>query len=343
MSTVLVTGGSGFVGSHLVLRLLQDGHKVRTTVRSRDREAEARAMLARGGIEAGERLEVLVADLERDEGWKVAAAGCEFVHHVASPLPFDNPRDVNALVGPARDGTLRVLRAARDVGAKRVVMTSSFAAIGYGHRPRKERLDETDWTDVNGPGVTAYIKSKAVAERAAWDFMAGEGGALELSTINPVGIFGPLLGPHLSSSVKVIKMMLDGGMPLVPRIYVSIVDVRDVADLHVRAMTNPAAKGERLLAVAEGPLPLLDIAAMLKRRLGSGARRISLVRFPDWGVRLVSIFNRNARAALPEMGFARRVTGDKAKRLLGWAPRGGEEALVATAESLLELGVVKAG
>jgi nucleoside-diphosphate-sugar epimerase len=247
--TVLVTGGSGFIGSHCMLRLLAAGHQVRTTVRSLKREVEVRALLREAGVEAGDRVTFIAADLENDAGWPEAVAGCEHVLHVASPLPPNVPKHEDELIVPAREGTLRVLRASRNAGVKRVVLTSSFAAIGYGHEQRKTPFNETDWTDPNGGDVSAYAKSKTLAERAAWDFIAAEGGDLELSVINPVGVFGPVLGPDYSASILIVQRLMDGALPGCPQLYFGIVDVRDVADLHIRAMTHPAAKGERFLAV----------------------------------------------------------------------------------------------
>jgi len=195
MSTVLVTGGSGFIGAHCILQLLAGGHQVRATVRNLKREPDVRAMLRQGGAEAGERLTLFVADLEHDAGWSEAVAGCDFVLHVASPFPATVPRDENELIAPAREGALRVLRASRDAGVKRVVLTSSFAAIGYGQPPKK--FDERDWTKPDAGDVSPYAKSKTLAERSAWDFIAKEGGALELSVVNPVGVFGPCSGPTI--------------------------------------------------------------------------------------------------------------------------------------------------
>lgn len=250
MSTVLVTGGSGFIGSHCILQLLAGGHRVRTTVRNLKREGELRALLKRGGAEPGERLSFYAADLESDTGWREASAGCDYVLHVASPFPATSPKDENELIVPAREGALRVLRAARDAGVKRVVLTSSFAAIGYGRPPQQKPFDETDWTDPNGEGVYPYVKSKTLAERAAWDFIAAEGRGLELSVVNPVAVLGPVLAPDYSTSIMVVQRLMDGAVPGCPQLTLGVVDVRDVADLHIRAMTDPAAKGERFLAVA---------------------------------------------------------------------------------------------
>jgi nucleoside-diphosphate-sugar epimerase len=340
-STVLVTGGSGFIGCHSILQLLAAGHQVRTTVRSLKREHEVRAMLKEGGAEAGDRLSFIAADLERDAGWPEAVAGCDYVLHVASPFPMSVPRHEDELIVPAREGALRVLRAARDAGVKRVVMTSSFAAIGYGHTEQNTPFDETNWTDLNGEGMSAYAKSKTLAERAAWDFIAREGGSLELSVVNPVGVFGPVLGPDYSTSILLMQRLMDGAMPGVPRLYFGAVDVRDVADLHIRAMTNPAAKGERLLAVASDFMSMLDIAKVLKRHLGAAAKRVPTRQLPDWLVRLAALRDPAVKLILPELGKMKNATNEKARRLLGWAPRSNEEAIVATGESLVRLGLLK--
>jgi nucleoside-diphosphate-sugar epimerase len=340
MSTVLVTGGSGFVGSHAILQLLAEGHRVRTTVRSLAREADVRTMLLAGGAATGDRLSFFAADLEQDAGWKDAIAGCDYVLHVASPFPQGIPKDEDELIVPARGGALRVLRAARDAGVTRVVLTSSFAAIGYGREPQTAPFDETSWTDLNGEGVHAYVKSKTVAERAAWDFIAREGGALELSVVNPVGVFGPVLGPDYSTSILLVQRLMDGAVPGTPQIQFGVVDVRDVADLHIRAMTHPAAKGERFLAVAGDFVSMREVAMILKRRLGASARRVPTRQLPNWLVRLAALRDPAVKQIVPELGKTKNATNGKARRVLGWAPRSSEEAIVATAESLVRLGLL---
>jgi nucleoside-diphosphate-sugar epimerase len=297
--------------------------------------------LKEGGAQPRDRLSFLAADLTNDAGWPEAVAGCEYVLHVASPLPERVPKDENELIVPAREGALRVLRASRDAGVKRVVLTSSFAAIGYGHKQRNEPFTERDWTDPNGDDVLPYTKSKVLAERAAWNFMAAEGGNLELSVINPVGVFGPVLGPDYSASILIVQRMMDGAMPGAPRLHFGIVDVRDVADLHIRAMTHPAAKGERFLAVAGDSMSMLEIAKVLKNRMGAYAKRVPSREVPNWMVRLIAIKDPAAKQLLPELGKKKNATNEKAKRLLGWAPRSNEEAIVATAESLIRLGLLK--
>jgi nucleoside-diphosphate-sugar epimerase len=341
MSTVLVTGGSGFIGCHCILQLLAAGYEVRTTVRNLKRETEVRAMLKTGGAEPGDRLAFFAADLKKDSGWPEAVAGCEYVLHVASPLPPNEPKHEDELIIPAREGSLRVLRAARDAGVKRVVLTSSFAAIGYGHEVQEKPFEETNWSNPDGD-LIAYAKSKTLAERAAWDFVAIEGGKLELSVINPVAVFGPVLGPDYSASILLIQRLMDRAMPGSPRLCFGLVDVRDVADLHLRAMTNPAAKGERFLALAGNFVWMVEIAKILKNRLGQAAKRVPTRELPNWVVRLAAFRDPAIRLILPELGKYKDGTNEKAKRVLGWTPRSNEEAVVATAESLMRLGLLKA-
>lgn len=343
MSTVLVTGGSGFIGSHILVQLLAAGHMVRTTVRDRRREPEVRALLKEGGAEPGERLQLFAADLTKDAGWKEAAAGCDYVLHVASPFPAKVPKHEDDLIVPAREGALRVLRASRDAGVKRVVLTSSFAAIGYGQAEQDGPFDERNWTDPKVEGLTAYTKSKTLAERAAWDLIAKEGGGLELAVVNPVAVCGPVLGRDFATSILLVQRMLDGSMPGFPRMWFGIVDVRDVADLHLRAMTHPAAKGERFLAVAGDFVSLGDIAGILKRRVGEAGKRVPTRELPDWFVRAFALINPEVRQILPELGKRKNATSEKAQRVLGWTARTVEEAVVATAESLLRLGLAGTG
>lgn len=338
---VLVTGGSGFIGAHCILSLLDAGYRVRTTVRSLSRETEVRAMLKTGGAEPGQALAFAAADLMSDAGWPAAIAGCDFVLHVASPIPASVPKHEDELIVPAREGALRVLRAARDAGVKRVVMTSSFAAIGYGSRPADRPFTEENWTDPDGGHVSAYVKSKTLAERAAWDFIAREGGALELSVVNPAGVFGPVLGPDYSASILLVQRLMDGTLPGCPRLSFGIVDVRDVADLHLRAMTNPAAKGERFLALAGGSMSIQEMAGVLRARMGDAARRVPTRVLPDWIVRLISLFDPAVAVIVPELGKVKNATNAKARRVLGWAPRSNEDSIVATAESLVRLGLLR--
>ena len=340
MSTVLVTGGSGFIGSHAIVQLLNAGHVVRTSVRDLAREADVRAMVKAGGADADGALSLVQADLQKEAGWAQAVVGCEYVLHVASPFPLGAPRHEDDLILPAREGALRVLRAARDAGVRRVVLTSSFAAVGYGHRNRRAPYDERDWTNLGAP-LSAYVKSKTLAERAAWDYIARDGGSLELAVVNPTAVFGPVLGADFSTSIQILKAMLDGSIPANPRLQFGVVDVRDVADLHLRAMTNPAARGERFLALAGEAMSLAQIARVLKDNLGALASRVPTREVPDWLVRLSALRNPAVREILPQLGQQKSASNEKARRLLGWQPRSNEEAILAAAHSLQQLGLLK--
>ncbi|MEV6349306.1 aldehyde reductase [Actinoplanes sp. NPDC051851] len=323
MATVLVTGGTGFVGAHTIARLLDDGHTVRTTVRDPGRATVF-----------GDRVATVTADLRHDDGWARAAAGAEYVLHVASPFPAGTPAHEDDVIVPARDGALRVLRAARDAGVRRVVMTSSFAAVGYGWGATDRVFTEADWTRTDGPGVTPYIASKAVAERAAWDFVDAEGGGLELAVINPVGIFGPVLGGGLSPSVRIIAAMLDGGMRIAPPVWTQLVDVRDVADAHLRAMTSPAAAGQRYLALSGTPVSFAEIGRILRAHLGDAAAKAPTRTAPAALIRLLARFSPRLNDLVPQLGVVRRADNTKLRDELGWTPRPTDETVIATARSL---------
>jgi len=338
---VLVTGGSGFVGVHCILHLLNAGYRVRTTVRTLAREADVRAMLKAGGSEPGDALSVVPADLTADPGWVDAVAACDYVLHVASPFPAGGPRHEDDLIVPARDGALRVLRASRDAGIQRVVLTSSFAAIGYGPQRLDRPLTEDNWTDPATPGLSAYVRSKTIAERAAWDFIAREGGALQLAVINPVGVLGPILGTDYSTSIELVQRLMNGALPGVPQLSFGLVDVRDVADIHLRAMIHPAAAGERFLAIADGFVSMQEIARVLKSRVGDKASRVPTRVLPNWIVRLAAKIIPSLAPMLTELGKVKHANNEKARRLLGWHPRSSEEAIVATAESLARFGLLK--
>lgn len=339
---VLVTGGSGYIASFCMAQLLREGWRVRTTVRSLAREAELRRTLTKL-TDIGDRLQVVTADLNADAGWREAARGCDYVLHVASPLPSSNPQDDDELVRPARDGALRVLAAARDEGVRRVVMTASTAAVAYGRGGRETPFTEADWSDeTNRADSSAYERSKTIAERAAWDWLKREGGALELVTINPGTVLGPVLGRDFSASIDIVKKLMDGSLPGLPRFGWPLADVRDIADLHCRAMLGERASGQRYIGA--GPFYWMgDIARILRERVPQVAKRVPRRSLPSWLVRLSAVFDPVVRDRLFELGKSRPVSSEKAKRELGWSPRSNEDSIVATAESLLAEGVVKAG
>lgn len=333
---VLVTGGSGFLGAHCIAQLLHDGYRVRTTVRSPDREPDVVALLRRAGVGPEARVAFAAANLTDDAGWAAAMEDVAFVLHTASPFPSVQPRNPDELIVPARDGALRALKAAREAGVRRVVLTSSFAAIGYG-RPVPDRpYTEEDWTDPEA-NVSPYVKSKTLAERAAWDFIAGAGG-MKLAVVNPVGIFGPVLGPKLSSSIEIVQRFMSGALPAVPKVSTGVVDVRDVAALHVLAMTSPAAAGQRFLASAGDAMSLPEMAGVLHARLGTAAAKVPTRVMPDVVARIGGWFNKQlAEDVVPRLGRVKHLSNAKARATLGWEPRSNEEALIATAESLVDL------
>ena len=336
---ILVTGGTGYIAGVLIRQLLAAGWAVHTTMRDLKREPALRQLL---GVQAGdERLRCFAADLLHDAGWTDAAAGCGHMAQVASPLPVGVPRDANELIVPARDGALRALKAAREAGVRRVVMTSSVAAIAYGHGPGEHRFTERDWTRLEVPGIPAYVQSKTVAERAARDWVAREGGGLEFCTVNPSVVLGPVASADYSASVVIVQSLLQGRVPALPRIGFGIVDVRDVAELHWRALTAPQSMaGERFIACG-GFTWLRDIAAVLREELGDDARRVPTRQLPDWSVRLLAKVSPTVRAAASELGTVRHQDSSHAREVLGWVPRGPREAIVASARDLIGLGVAK--
>ncbi|MEU7863687.1 aldehyde reductase [Nonomuraea sp. NPDC049141] len=341
MAEVLVTGGTGYIGSWCILALLEAGHSVRTTVRSLSREPELRAMLQRGGAASDAPLRVVTADLTQDAGWPQAVQGCDAVLHVASPTLTSSPRSDDEMVTPARDGVLRVLRASRDAGVRRVVLTSAIGAIAYGHPDRDTPFTEDDWTNVDA-GIEPYQKSKTLAERAAWDFASKQGNGLELATVNPTGVLGPVLGPDFSPSLGLIQRMLDGSIPVNLKFASGYVDVRDVADLHLRAMTDPAAAGQRFIATSGRSLWVRDVAAILHQRFGKKADHVPTREMPVWAARGLSLIKPELRPLRALLGKNLDATSDKAQRLLDWKPRPIEDTIAETAESLLALKAVEA-
>lgn len=335
--TVLVSGGSGYIAGFLIRQLVAEGWWVRTTVRNLASETAVRALLKVDDA----RLAFHAADLNADAGWAEAMRGCSHVAHVASPVPVKNPEDAQELIRPARDGALRALRAARDAGVQRFVMTSSVAAISYGRGRGVHHFTEADWTDLSQPGLSAYIQSKTIAERAARDWVAREGGALEYCSICPSVVLGPVWSRDYSASVVLVKKLLDGSLRACPDVGFGVVDVRDVADLHVRALQTPGLAGERFIASGRF-LKLREIADVLRAELGTQARRVTTRNLPDWLVRIAARFNPLARAVVGELGSVRHQDASHARARLGWETRPVERSIVDTARALLDLGIVKA-
>ncbi|WP_417358865.1 SDR family oxidoreductase [Gallaecimonas pentaromativorans] len=337
---VLVTGGTGFIAQYCILALLKAGYRVKTTVRTLSREDEVRAQLKQGGAQPGDRLTFVKADLTSDQGWSQAVAGCTFVMHGASPTPTGQQSNEDDWIIPAVAGNLRVLRFAKAANIKRVVLTSAFGAICAGH-PRMHRpFNETDWSNLSG-NVWPYQKSKTLSEQAAWDFIRREGEEMELAVINPVAVLGPVLGADYSHSIRLIKNLMDGQRGC-PKINCGFVDVRDVADIHLLAMTHPAAKGERFLATAGDSLWISQVAHILREKLGPLAHKVPTRIIPNWLVRLGALKDPAMRGVVPLLGVNLNSTSAKARQTLGWAPRSAEEAIIATAQSLSKLGLLNA-
>ena len=335
-TTVVVTGGSGYVGTHVIEQLLDQGYSVVATVRSSDAESRVRTALA--GRDLG-RVKFVIAELTSDGGWDTAMEGATFVIHTASPFPPAQPENADELIIPARDGALRVLAAAEKAGVRRVVLTSSFAAVGYSRNNLDVPFTEDDWTDASGPH-TPYVKSKTIAERAAWDYVARPDVALELSVINPVAIIGPVHGSDFASSIGMVLMLTTGMMPGNPKLSFGIVDVRDVADLHIRAMTNPNAAGQRFLAVSTSPVWVHDMAKTLRRLTPEFAGKVPKRKLPSWMVRMAAKRQPALASFTSELGKAKQISHDKATQLLGWEPRSVDESLEATVRSLAAVGMV---
>ncbi len=331
---VLVSGASGYIAGFAIKQLLAEGWQVRGTLRSMARADAVRDALGAPG------LELVAADLMADAGWAEAAAGADYMLHIASPIPLREPKNPDDLIRPARDGALRALRAARDAGVKRVVMTSSVAAICYGADRSSRSFTEADWSDPAHPESYAYIQSKTIAERAARAFIAAEGNGLEFCTVNPSAVIGPVLGGDFSPSLEVVKKLMGGELPGLPRLGFALVDARDIADLHIRAMTAPGMNGERFIGAGDF-LWMKDIAEILKFRLGAQARKVPTRMLPDFLLKAASLFDPTVRMVVPELGRERRCDSAHARATLGWETRPASESIVDCAQSLLAAGLVK--
>lgn len=338
---VLVTGGSGFIAGHCILQLLEQGYSVRTTIRSPGKESDVRAALADVGILDSGRLTFAVTDLMVDHGWQEAVAGMDYVLHVASPVLPGHVDSEDEAIMPAREGTLRVLRAAHNAGVSRVVLTSAFHAVSWGYPHDGRVFTENDWTILDGPGVDAYGKSKTLAEHAAWDFVSAQGGAPELTTLLPVAVMGPVMGKDISGANHIVQRMLNGLMPGFPNLFIPIVDVRDVAAAHILAMTCPDAIGQRFLISNGAPLSMKEIGATIRAAVGDAAAKVPRRSIPDFAMRLMSLFNREVRHYIPDLGYVKRTSNEKAYHILGWSPRDPRIAISAAAESMVRRGLIE--
>lgn len=332
---VLVSGASGYIAGFTIRQLIAEGWTVRGTIRDLAKGDAVRKTLGTPN------LQLFAADLNNDAGWAEAMAGVDYLQHIASPIPDAEPKDPQDLIRPAREGALRALRAARAAGVKRVVMTSSMAAIAYGVDEKRRVFTEKDWTDPNHKDGYAYVRSKAIAERAARDWMAAEGGDMEFVTINPAAVLGPVLGKDFSTSLEIVKKLLEGSIPGLPRIGFGIVDVRDIADLHIRAMTAPGMDGERFLAGGRF-MWFKDVAEVLKYRLGARAKKVPTRGLPDFMLKMAALFDPTMAMVTPELGKERICDSSHALEVLGWKTRAEEETIVDCAESLLAAGLVTA-
>ena len=334
--TVFVSGGSGYIAGFLIKQLIDEGWMVHTSIRDLGKEAAVRTSLGTDD----NKLKFFAADLTSDKGWAEAMAGCSHVAHVASPFPPAAPKHEDELIVPARDGALRALRAAKEAGVSRFVLTSSMAAIAYGHGAADHIVTEADWTDVNSPDAYPYVKSKTIAERAARDWIAAEGGTMEFVSVNPSLVLGPLQSGDFSTSLEAIKKLLEGSVPGLPNFGFGIVDVRDVADMHVRCLTAPDMAGERF--ICSGPfMTMSDIAKVLREGLGTQARKVPTRRLPNWAVRIAALFDPMVRQVLGELGNRRESPPIHAREKLGWIPRPADESILDTARSMIALGIVK--
>jgi dihydroflavonol-4-reductase len=336
---ILVTGASGYIAGFIIKALVAEGWAVRGTIRNLARAAEVRATL---GLPD---LELVACDLMSDNGWAEAMSGIDYVQHIASPIPAGEPKNPDDLIVPAREGALRALRFAHAAGVKRVVMTSSMAAIAYGHGEGRAPFTEADWSNVNSLDAYAYIKSKTLAERAAREWMAAQGaredGNMEYVSINPAAVLGPVLGPDFSTSLEVVKKLMDGALPGLPRLGFGVVDVRDVASLHVLAMTTPGLDGERFIAQGKF-MWMREVAEVLKAGLGQQARRVPTRGLPDWLLKLLANFDATVKMVVPELGRRRDASAAHALDRLGWKTRDEATTIIDCARSLMEQGLVKA-
>ncbi|CAJ2234738.1 SDR family oxidoreductase [Companilactobacillus paralimentarius] len=338
---VVVTGGSGFIAVHIILQLLQQGYAVRTTIRSAKKEDVIKEMLYNGGIRDFSDLSFSQADLTSDTNWEETMQGATYVIHVASPTPKLNFKNEDEMISPAVDGVLRVLKASKDAEVKRVVLTSAYGAIFAGHKNRTTPYTEKDWSDLSAKNIHPYQKSKTMSEMAAWDFIKKEGDGLQLATVNPVGVMGPVLSAKYSHSNVQIQEMLEGKIKALPKVDSGYIDVRDVASLHILAMTSPKANGERFLATTGETLSMMDVADILREAFPDYSSNIPTRTIPNAVVKAAALTNPQLKMIASIVGKYAGTSNKKAKELLGWNPRSAKTAIIATAQSMIDLGIVR--
>lgn len=332
---VLVTGGNGFVGMQIILQLLQKGYNVKATIRSLKSKDKIIETLQKNGISNFSKLSFIEAELTKDDNWANALKDCNYVLSVASPVFLENPNNEKEAVRPAAEGILRILKHANNSGVKRVIMTSNFGAVGFSQIDKNRLTTEDDWTDVNLDGLSVYEKSKTLAEKAAWEYIKNHGGKLEFATINPVAILGPSLNSHVSESFGILKNLLNGSMKAIPNIPLNIIDVRDVADIHIRAMINPNANGHRFIASADGQISMPEIATFIKKHKPEIANKVTFKIIPNIILKIASLFNPKAKQGVMLLKVNRNVSNVKAKNILGWSPISTiENAILASLESI---------
>ncbi len=340
--TVLVTGGTGFVGMQIILQLLQKGYKVRTTIRNSKSIDKIKETLKSNGITSFDQLSFIEAELTADANWAEAMKDCQYVLSVASPVFFDKPKNEEEAIRPAIEGNLRILKFAKQSGVKRVVMTSNFGAVGFTQRDKSRETTEEDWTNTNANGLSLYEKSKTLAEKAAWDFIKNKGEGLEFATINPVAILGPSLDSHISGSFILLEILLNGKLKAIPHLPLNVVDVRDVADLHIRAMENPNANGERFIASANGQISLKEMAELIRDTRPEVAKKVARRNLPDWALKIASAVNEQANESLFMSKMNRNVSNNKAKTILNWKPIAPqEETILASIDSMIKYNLIK--
>ncbi|MDH6363050.1 nucleoside-diphosphate-sugar epimerase [Enterococcus sp. PF1-24] len=338
---VLVTGGTGFLGLQIIFQLLQQGYQVRTTLRSIASKDKIIETLQTNGLTNLEQLSFIETDLSKNAHWPAAMADCEYVLSVASPVFFTIPENEEDALRPAVDGITRILKAAKTAGVKRVVMTSNFGAVSFSKKNARIATTEDDWTNPEEKGLSIYEKSKLLAEKTAWDFIKTEGGALEFTTINPVAIFGSPLSNHISGSFNLLKNLFANPAKAYPNLPLNIVDVKDVADLHIRAMISPQAKGQRFIATADGQISMLEIANLIKEQRPELADKVSTKTLSSTLIRITALFNQQAKEGALFLNMSRNVSNEKAKKLLNWQPTTNEEIVLKSIDSMVKYGIIK--